>query len=373
MKFFYGLIFFSFQLFAHDTDEASSGSGAQRIGLYFKEILSKSSDAVLEEEVDKHLKVMRLKNEEGGWNDPYLSEVELDKFPSPTIAQAKTLIDEMIANADRNPFLQQVIAQTETGSVRNFFSQETPHNPKAALDLIGYALILENITKAMRHDIDFLKATVRIWDRELAKGIPWNFSNLLFLVKYYSIRAPLLNFIKSQAAGRINPNFGQFFLPLNILEATAYDWWQGNKENAYAGWILAHFFPGRPHNPTTGEGPTILSRDGNATQFCPPFPKEWADLYSVWNLAFVSQLNRFPIWATKLLIPQVSVYHDNPCEYIHNRMLALYVTLNHQLYAKDQVLPTYHSLLDTRKITKAFSIQNAKSAVRYFKLLLRRA
>jgi len=57
-------------------------------------------------------------------------------------------------------------------------------------------------------------------------------------------------------------------------------------------------------------------------------PRRWADLYTTWNLAFVSHYGDFPYLMTKLLIPQVNGYQDSPEEYIYNRLLALYCQLH---------------------------------------------
>ena len=51
-----------------------------------------------------------------------------------------------------------------------------------------------------------------------------------------------------------------------------------------------------------------------------PLTKEWADLYSTWNMGFVSHYSYFPYVMASLI--QVSDYQDKPSEYICDRALA---------------------------------------------------
>jgi len=107
---------------------------------------------------------------------------------------------------------------------------------------------------------------------------------------------------------------------------------EGHAANARTGKILNDFPCGaKRYDPRTGEGPTIWTRNGKALQYRMALPREWADLYGSWNLAFVSRYREFPYLFAKLLIPQVQEYTDEPGAYIYNRALALYIHL-HFLY-----------------------------------------
>ena len=67
-----------------------------------------------------------------------------------------------------------------------------------------------------------------------------------------------------------------------------------------------------------------------------PLSKEWADLYSTWNMGFVSHYSYFPYVMAKLLIPEVSDYQDKPNEYIYDRALALYAHLHFSLFGRSE-------------------------------------
>ena len=77
-------------------------------------------------------------------------------------------------------------------------------------------------------------------------------------------------------------------------------------------------------------GPTKLSKNGKIIEYWPPLPKQWADLYTTWNLAYVTRYNAWPYYFAKLLIPSVSGYHEKPEGYLYPRVTALYA---HIIYA----------------------------------------
>jgi len=62
--------------------------------------------------------------------------------------------------------------------------------------------------------------------------------------------------------------------------------------------------------------------------------KKWNDLYSTWNMAFVSQFKTWPFFLVKLLVPSVFDYTDHPGEYIYRRALALYTHIHYVFLGK---------------------------------------
>ena len=94
-------------------------------------------------------------------------------------------------------------------------------------------------------------------------------------------------------------------LAVNIMEAVLEDERLENINNAETGAVLARYVHTEEHNNRTG---SELQR---------------ANLYSAWNLAFVSHFPDFVFYLPKLLIPSVSNYQDNPQSYIYIRVLAL--------------------------------------------------
>ena len=97
-----------------------------------------------------------------------------------------------------------------------------------------------------------------------------------------------------------------------------------NFDNAEAGLILAKFPHTRQYNNMTVSCPCHLSRSLQFLKCSQPLTLHWADLYSSWNLAFVSGFPDFVYYIPKLLIPSVSNYQDNPAGYIYTRLLGLY-------------------------------------------------
>ena len=102
-------------------------------------------------------------------------------------------------------------------------------------------------------------------------------------------------------------SFGINALSVNIMEAVLEDERNQNFDNAQAGVILAKFPHTREHNNKTGSGPCHLSPSLQGFECPQPLTLHWADLYSSWNLAFVSEFPDFVYYIPKLLIPSVIV------------------------------------------------------------------
>ena len=144
-----------------------------------------------------------------------------------------------------------------------------------------------------------------------------------------------------------------------------------NFENAETGVILAKFQHTKKYNNKTGSGPCHLSRSRQCLECPQPLTLHWADLYSSWNLAFVSGFPDFVYYIPKLLIPSVSNYQDNPAGYIYTRLLGLYTYIHWrinwiQLNQKNQNKPIQWS---EDSLTKAWGAANKISSQDYVKRL----
>ena len=117
--------------------------------------------------------------------------------------------------------------------------------------------------------------------------------------------------------------YGINSLIVNIMEAVLEDERLEHFDNAETGEILAKYTHSREYDARTGSGPCQLSASFQYLECPQPLTLHWADLYSTWNLAFVSGFPDFVYYLPKLLIPSVSNYQDNPAEYIDTRILAL--------------------------------------------------
>jgi hypothetical protein len=104
---------------------------------------------------------------------------------------------------------------------------------------------------------------------------------------------------------------------------------KGFGDNAAAALPLVANKPGESTNPRLQTGPATFSADGKKVLVAYSLPKEWDDLYQVWNMAFCSQIGSYPMWISKLFIPQLSSYKNRPQEYIHRRIISLYAALHY--------------------------------------------
>jgi hypothetical protein len=143
---------------------------------------------------------------------------------------------------------------------------------------------------------------------------------------FLSIKLASVNFVIKRYIARLNRNthrptlnsgyFGQVawrsLLNINILEATLGDVLNKRWKNAKAGLMLVMFNNKKMNNDD-------LMRFGHS--------QEWASLYHTWNLAFITfELPHLDTMFPKLIAPIVT--NAAPDLYIHNRVLALFLTFN---------------------------------------------
>ena len=112
------------------------------------------------------------------------------------------------------------------------------------------------------------------------------------------------------------------------MEAVLEDERMENFDNSETGVILAKYPHSREDDPRTGSGPCKMSSSLQSLDCPQPLTLDWADLYTTWNLAFVSSFPDFVFSLPKLLIPSVSNYQDSPAGYIDTRILALYIFIH---------------------------------------------
>ncbi|RZI45338.1 hypothetical protein [Candidatus Finniella inopinata] len=334
-----------------------------------KQNLDSLNDQAAYNLVKDHFIQLKLLNFDGKWAAPQLEAIGDELLPRGiSTADFNNMVDLMATNAEKNPYLHQFMLEANKADLTEFYDKVKRDGPKVFPELIAYAMTLNALTKSMRDDVTVLKATMQVWGKASASINIFNTGGFMYWVKYQSVKSPLKKAIQAIETGKVDPDYCRNYLPLNILEATLIDWLMGNNGNAKAGWVLANSRPGGPENKVIGSGPASLSPDGQAVLLHMPFPKEWADLYSVWNLGFVSHLEDFPYWMVKLLIPQVSGYQSVPEEYMHNRVLALYSQLQFELFRRsegDTVIADWKH----ENLTKCFNDSNAKSAKQYKDLL----
>ena len=165
---------------------------------------------------------------------------------------------------------------------------------------------------------------------------------------------------------------GRILVPLNILQACIEDLRLGHTSNARSCLPLIFNPPGsKAYNPLTQAGPSTFSEDENAFLRNSALPLQWNNLYSTWNLAFVSHYPNFPFFFAKLLIPQVSNYQQTPSEYMYNRALALYTHIQYEVFSRSDIKESDNSIdVSDVKPSRFWGDANLESAREYQKALI---
>lgn len=155
---------------------------------------------------------------------------------------------------------------------------------------------------------------------------------------------------------------------INIGEAMFYDAKADLKDNAYCGAVMVVTPAGENTIPELEVEPAKFSKDGKVPLQFQPFPDLWADVYSIWNLAFTArQMEDFPMYWAKLLTPAVGCYRKEKGSYIFNRALNLLLHIVHEIFIRNE-RKSKGPGFDVRlpKFIKSFGQSNKISAYQYY-------
>lgn len=331
-------------------------------------------DVELHAALQNQYQMLKLIDVDGKWIDA-LQGIETELLPTEeNIRKAcEDLIDQMANAIKENPYFLNCIASIPDPALKKFQDKLSSENGEKLIHyLVPYAFALNGLTKAFTSDVDvFIKV-----DRKWAKEKPFNVRKYL----------PLFGWIKYTTLGRLSrakkplkthethKKSNRSYLNLNIFEAVMADkFFTRNKDNALAGEALMRHRVGGKENPRTGAGPTTVgvTKKGDHTyesvKIRPDLPKEWADLYTVWNFAFCSSAKTFPVVVMKLLIPAVNDYASDPQAYMNHRVIALYLHFQFSIFR--QMAGQHHDFLsddwNSIEITRAFGAANLQSANEY--------
>ncbi len=274
-----------------------------------------------------------LMNRNGEWQLEALNPISEKLLPSDLSMPAiLDFIDRVAAHVEDNPYAVAFLEKASQEEFGTLIQKLETEGDTVIPQVVAWALAMENITKAEIDDPTLIELLSDFWIKEREKeGINLRSTGLFGIVKLMSVEAPIRKIIEFHKTKKLDPKFLRGMLPLNIFEAITADKVMGNPDNAAAGWPLYKNAPAEPENPSLGTGPATFSDDGMKIEVRMALPKQWADLYQVWNMAFLTQIDNYPFWMVKLLIPQVSDYNDYPEEYIYRRALALY-TAEHYIF-----------------------------------------
>ncbi|MCP3925888.1 MAG: hypothetical protein GY714_25250 [Desulfobacterales bacterium] len=337
------------------------------------EVIKTKLDGVDADDIRSLLKqkyiIFHLLDNEGNWKSPELAAISDSLLPAKLdMKDIKSFVDRAAIAAEANQYLMDFLNQASNKNFDNLFSKVESEGQKILPDVVSLAMALERLTIAMRNDWKVLEACSLIW-KEAKESIDLKkYLSLFGRAKLVSVEVVIGQYIDSHKSGKIKGYAGRVSLPVNIMEAVIADFKKGNKENAAAGIVLAKSNPGSIiEDPVTGAGPTRWSDDGKAIDYYPPLPKKYADIYATWNMAYLSTYQDFPYFLTKLFIPQVNDYQENPEGYLYNRALALYsfvyyVTFQ-RIYYEDNGIETID--WQDQSLTSLWGVVNKESALKY--------
>ena len=286
-----------------------------------------SSDEILELMKKQYVKIHFLDNS-GNWKSDEIEQISYKLLPKTiTIIDVFNFIDQIAMNLEANPYLVSFLNEAVNRDFYKLSEKLADEGSKIIKDVVTWAMVLENITKAHLEDPVFLNFTTNFWIQERKDaGVTISDTGLPAYIKMKSVEIPVKKGINALLSGKLDPKLWNGWLPFNIFEAVFADQMLGHGDNAAAGWPLMRNAPGEIENLELGTGPARFTPDRKSIEARMALPQKWADLYQVWNMAFLSQINNHPYWMVKLLIPQVSGYQENPEEYIYRRAISLYTT-----------------------------------------------
>ncbi len=321
-------------------------------------------DATFRQAVARHYQTLRLLDANGEWVSPELHLISEQLLPSHLrVADALALLDRMAEHAEENPYMVEFFERASHKPFQTLFSKVESEGYYTLPAVVAYAVLQENLTQAMYDDYRLIETLMSVWvPVRQALGIEAGLDTFSKM-KLASVEKPMRDYVSFHQTRVIPADYGKLDLPMNIFEAVAEDLSVDRRENAKAGAVLAFHLP--------GQQPARFSDDGKAVLLTMPAPKAWADLYSIWNMAFVSHFSYFPFVMVKLMIPQVNNIAEQPEAYIYNRSLALYTHLHFSFIGQFDMLMAGRTPMDwyDPKLTQLLGHTAYKSAKHYKSLV----
>jgi hypothetical protein len=218
-------------------------------------------------------------------------------IPHPSDITVEAIIDVIERSASllqKNPVLLQAIESftvAEPLAVAELALFEKCHIASGDNVYTSSAVLLymlETLTLAMNDDTNFALALTNVWNQSALSGIAIEtFSR----VKFASVIGSFLPILEMRRVRDVEPSSNTCLsLPVNILEATLLDTYEGMHENSEAGKMLIGMAP-PPRSTDFSQGTMLMNTDA-----------AWNTLYVLWNMAFVCRFDS-PSTFMKLLLP----------------------------------------------------------------------
>ncbi len=308
-------------------------------------------------ELTEHLQTLRLLDARGHFAIPALAPLGLLAPFDPAV-----VIDRVRDAASLNPYLARFVM---AASERSFVAFAHPERSAVVTSALSYLVLLDRLTRAL-HDDWRLYAQVHEHYRAQSAGRAARGLRAFDRVKFATVEQVVSRDIRAFERGTVDPAMGSVLVPLNVFEAIVEDLRLGYVDNARAGLTLLVNRPRDVADPRTGLAPARFSADRGSIVFGLPLARQWADLYTTWNLAFSSHYERFPFPMAKLLTPPVLGYQSKPDEYLYFRRLALYLHLGFAAFGRADGRRPFPSLdWSDRELTTLWGACNRESAREY--------
>ena len=253
----------------------------------------------------------------------------------------KTLIGDVAKGVAQNPILVQVLAELS----KSEYHLVPPHGFERDREVrlaVVYTFLLHTLSKMMFDE----PVAAECFMRRLFEGfarrsdqMDWKpYFNAFERMKLPSIEFPMEFYVNYKRGEPYVVEEGNgAFLAMNILEAMYQDTKVGSDANAAAGYEMMMEPNMRAPIPGLENDLSCLFSEKTAVvSNKPSFPKDWANLYSSWNLCFVSNYKDYPMYYAKLLAPVVLSTYQNvdPGLYIYPRVLALYLHIQYEKFSR---------------------------------------
>eukprot|EP00906_Rhabdomonas_costata_P032878 RCo046302 len=253
----------------------------------------------------------------------------------------KALVNDVAKGVKQNPILVQVLAEMSKCE-HQLVPPQSRERDQEIRTAVVYTFLLHTLTKMMVDEpiaADCLMRKVLEKCNRRSEEVDWKpYFNPFERMKLPSIEFPMGNYTRYKCGDAYVVEEGSgALLAINILEAIYQDTRLGDDANAAAGYELMMEPNERTHIPGLENDVNRLFNEKTAA-VCnkPPFPREWANLYSSWNLCFGSNYKDYPMYFAKLLAPVVLTTYQNvdPGLYLYPRVLALYLHLQYLKFSR---------------------------------------
>jgi len=308
-----------------------------------------------------HYQILGLLQEDKTWSHPELQKLEFYLLPPLSQADLKLFVSEVAKNLKRNNYLENFLLDPElqkfTAELQTMADQ-TGHElfPKT----VTLAIVLDRLNEVMLENPAMVTICMDIFKKKQQSG--WM---SVFITESEQKKLLLVEKMVQEAIAPNSVDTDTSTFTDNITWATDIDIAGGFTQNAAAGQILTKQTPDK-----VDQTLQTFSKKNRAILFHPSSPRQWADLYVTWNLAFVARNEHFPFMATKLIIPSVSNYHQDPEGFLHPRVLSLYTFMNYYFFERMHHITSsweHPVFLPPSDLVSLWGAVNAESAVEYAK------